>query len=76
MSRHHRRYENYPYPYGVVPQYALLPERMAESGCGCSGSSAAGALGSVETWVKTNPLPALLAAFAVGWLVMGKKRGF
>jgi hypothetical protein len=62
--------------YGVAPDYAVLDTLPTKSGCGCSGSAAAGALGGIETWVKSNPLPALLGAFAIGWLVMGKKGRF
>lgn len=58
------------YYSNVLPAYAVV--RESNDSCACQ-SGATGAVGSLETWVKDNPIVSLIGVFALGMLVSSKK---
>lgn len=45
---------------------------VAPGGCGCGGGIA-GAASGLDTFIKSNPLLALVGAFALGYIFKGKR---
>lgn len=61
------------YYSNVLPAYAVVSE--SGDSCACK-SNGTGAVGSLETWVKDNPIISLIGVFALGMLVSSKKKLF
>jgi hypothetical protein len=66
------------YYYGMpvlAPDYAVVDygANALQTSCNCANSSASGVFGGLESAVKANPMVYLLGAFALAWLLKGRK---